>query len=307
MSAPFDATAHLRALARRLADAYLERIHPHAVLLVGSAATGDADEYSDVDLIVYHDLVPPDEAVAEAARDVGAERYRGIPWSDESGELDGRGYGERYVLAGIECQVGHMSVGAFEREIARVTVDLELDEELLKVVSGLHEGLPLHGAESIEAWRRKAAFTEELQRATIAMRWAFFPWWYFQERLRRRDATAWRHEVLAQSVYAVVGALAALNRVYFSTLELKRVGRYVAELEIAPPNLAPRLDALFEMDERRSTAELEGLVAETQALLAERFPDLELALERGGKPTPPGAREEPWDPPHPSLGSRTRG
>jgi hypothetical protein len=108
---PSDATTVLRALARRLADSYLAHAPPRAIMLVGSAATGDADEYSDLDLLVYYDRVPPDEAVAETPRELGAERYQGTPWSDESGELDERGYGERFVLDGIECQVGHMSVG----------------------------------------------------------------------------------------------------------------------------------------------------------------------------------------------------
>ena len=144
-----------------------------------------------------------------------------------------------------------MSVGGFEREIARVVVDLELSEELLEVLSGLFQGLPLHGHEHIEDWRRRAGYTEPLQRATIEKRWRFFPWWYFQERLRTRDATAWRHDVLAQSVYGIVGTLAALNRVYFSTFEFKRASSFVTELEIAPPELGARLDALFELDERR--------------------------------------------------------
>jgi hypothetical protein len=173
-------------------------------------------------------------------------------------------------------------------------VDLELSETLLKIVSGLYEGLPLDGEQLIEEWRRRAAYTEELQRATIEKRWTFFPWWYFQERLRTRDATAWRHEVLAQSVYGLVGVLAALNRVYFSTLEFKRAHAFLSRLEIAPPDLAARLDSLFRSDERRSTDELERLVAETQALVSERFPDLDLPLEWGGRPTPPGERESPW-------------
>jgi hypothetical protein len=290
----FDPTAHLRALANRVADVYVTTLDVRAVLLVGSAATGDADGFSDLDLIVYHGVVPPDEAVAEASHELGIEAYRGIPWSDESREADERGLGERFHLDGVECQLAHMSVGGFEREIARVVVDLELSEELLKVLSGLFEGLPLHGHELIEDWRRRAGYTEPLQRATIEKRWKFFPWWYFQERLRTRDATAWRHEVLAQSVYGIVGTLAALNRVYFSTLEFKRARRFVSEFEIAPPELGARLDALFELDERSATSELERLVAETQALVAARFPDLDLSLEWGGKPTGPGERESSW-------------
>jgi hypothetical protein len=47
----------------------------------------------------------------------------GTPWSDESGEPGEGGYSERYLLDGIECQVEHMSVGSFEREITRLVVD----------------------------------------------------------------------------------------------------------------------------------------------------------------------------------------
>jgi hypothetical protein len=264
------------------------------VLLVGSAATGDADEYSDLDLIAYYDLVPPADVLAAVARRLPATRYRGTPWSDESGEPDQAGYGERYLLEGLEGQVAHISVGAFEREIRRLVVELEIDEELLKIMSGLFEGIPVRGADVIAGWREAAAYTEELQRAVIRKRWKFFPWWYFRERLGRRDATAWRHEVLAQSVYSIAGTLAALNGVHFSTFEFKRAGRFLSRLDIAPPNLAARLDSLFTSREPESTAELERLVAETRTLVAERFPDLDLSLQWAGKSTEPGEREVPW-------------
>lgn len=284
----------MRALARVLQTSYVRHAQPRAILLVGSAATGGADWYSDLDMIVYHDHVPPEDAVAEGPRALGAEHYQGTTWSDESGEPDEHGYSERYSLDGIECQLGHISVGAFEREITRVVVDHQLDEELLKIMSGLFAGRPLFGEELIEGWRRRAQYTEDLQRAMLEKRWKFFPWWYFQERLRSRDATAWRYDVLAQSVYSIVGVLAALNRLYFSTFEFKRASQFTSRLEVAPANLAARLNALFDHDERRSTVELEQLVGETQALVAARFPDMELELKWGGKPTPPGERESPW-------------
>ena len=100
--------------------------------------------------------------------------------------------------------------------------------------------------------------------------------------------------MLVQSAYSIVGVLAALNRVYFSTVEFKRAGKFLAQLDVSPPDLPDRLELLFAGDERASTDELERLVAETQALVAERFPDLDLAIEWGGRPTPPGERESPW-------------
>ena len=98
--------------------------------------------------------------------------------------------GERFSLQGIDCQVAHVSVGAFEREITRVVDRLELTEELLKIMSGLFEGRPLYGEELIEQWRRRAALTQEVQRALIEKRWSFFPWWYFQEERLRAPGTS---------------------------------------------------------------------------------------------------------------------
>jgi hypothetical protein len=257
---------------------------------VGSAATGAADMYSDLDLLVYHRQVPRDEEVADTARELAAEAYRGAAWTDETGD---RGYSERYSIDDVQCQVGHIAVGSFEREIKRLVIDLEVREDLLKIVSGLFEGLPLTGHELIERWRRDAAYTETLQRATIRARWDFFPWWYFEEKLRARDATVWRYDVLVHSAYNLVGVLAALNGIYFSTFEFKRTRALVSRFDVTPPNLAARLDALFASDEGRAIGELEKLVAETQALVAERFPDLEVVFEWDGKPTPPGERASP--------------
>jgi len=283
-----DATARVRRLARRLADTYVAHSQPRAILLVGSGATGNADGFSDLDMLLYYSE-PPDEVRLAAARDQFAvERFRGIPWPDETG------CSERYSIDGIQCQLGHAVIEGWEREIARVVDDLELDRALLKQLSGLFEGLPLHGEDLIAQWRLRAAYTERLQRAMVEMHWNFFPWWYYEEKLRARDATVWRYDVLVQSAYDIVGLLAALNRIYFSSFEFKRADSFLSRLEVAPPNLPARLDALFDADEPTSTLELERLVEETRALVADRFPDIDLPLEWGGTPTPPGSREAPW-------------
>src|SRR2546430_10957015 len=54
------ATEHLRRQARRIVEAALERVPLKAAMLVGSAGRGDADFYSDLDLLLYVDELPPD-------------------------------------------------------------------------------------------------------------------------------------------------------------------------------------------------------------------------------------------------------
>jgi hypothetical protein len=223
----------LRALVDRLAVAYVEHSRPRAILLVGSAATGGIDGYSDIDMMLYYDDGPTERRLAAARTKLGAERFAGKDWP-------GEGYSERYWVDGIHCQLGHALIAPWEAEIARVVDELDLDGRLLKQLMGLFEGRAVHGAELIEGWRERAAYTERLQRAMIERHWQFFPWWYYEEKLARRDATIWFFDVLVQSAYNIVGVLAALNRVYYSTFELKRVHRFLDGFEIAPPRLADR-------------------------------------------------------------------
>ena len=60
-------------------------------------------------------------------------------------------------------------------------------------------------------------------------------------------------------------------------------------MSLAPPDLADRLEGLFELDGEEAACALERLVEETQALVAAELPDLELRLRR-----PVGDRREPW-------------
>jgi hypothetical protein len=140
---------------------------PRAILLVGSAATGDADEYSDIDLVHYYEEVPSDECLTAARVQLCAEGSRISSRDDAS-------IGERYYLDGVECQVAHVTVRRVEEGIKKLVVDLDLSGVRLKIMSGLCEGVPFHGEDLIERWRAEACITEKLQRAMIERRWNSF-------------------------------------------------------------------------------------------------------------------------------------
>ncbi len=84
--------------------------------------------------------------------------------------------------------------------------------------------------------------------------------------------------------------MAALNKVYLSTLSSSAHPSSFRGLEVAPPDLAARFESLFGLDERAPTAELERLVGETHALVAEHLSDIELALGWAGTHTSREAR-----------------
>jgi hypothetical protein len=189
-------------------------------------------------------------------------------------------YAIQFPVDGMQVQLAHETLASVEADIAKVVDELEVDTPLQKALEGLHTGLALHGAETIERLRQRAVYSDEVQRAMVQTFWRFYPLWYVADQLERRDALVWRYEVMAQSAYNVLGVLAGLNRVWFTTFQLKRMGKLVDSFELAPPRLTERLEALFDPDAKAAVAELERLVGETRDLARQRFPDLDLSLTR---------------------------
>jgi len=88
----------------------------------------------------------------------------------------------------------------------------------------------------------------------------------------------------------ILGVLAGVNRVYFSPVQFKRTRRFVARMKVAPPDLAERLDGLFDAQVEDAIGGAEQLVAETLEVVRREVPDANLgALRRQ-----PGERQQPW-------------
>ena len=104
-----DAQTRLRTIARGIADAYVAHTAARAVLLTGSVGEGLADELSDIDLIVYYDVLPPEHAIARAHAQIGIA------------VLERTAYGASFRVGGVECEVGHFLVDETERRLATVS------------------------------------------------------------------------------------------------------------------------------------------------------------------------------------------
>ena len=127
-------TEYLRGVARRVAAVVVEEVAPRAVLLVGSAATGEADLYSDLDLIVYCDDLPPVERIDVVLERIGASDRAPIYQRTEDD------HGENFELHGIMCQLAFTRATATEGELERALGAEELESPLQKVVQGVQEG-----------------------------------------------------------------------------------------------------------------------------------------------------------------------
>lgn len=256
-----DANARLRALADRLFEVFAWHTEPDAALLAGSVGKGEADDLSDIDLLLYHAALPSDDAVAAARHELGATDLKVLAPRTEAGLLD------QFTVDGVTCQVGQIAFGDVEGDIRRVVVDLDPDPYPMKAIGGLHDGVVLCGDDVIGRWRASAAYTDQLRRAVVARHWKVVPLWKLTDHIAARDAEIWRHQILVDGAYDLLAVLAAVNRVWFSSFQFKRTRQLTGRLADAPADLANRLEALFTLPPVASARELERLTDETRAIL----------------------------------------
>lgn len=283
------ASDYLLALAHRIAAPYTALPTLRAAMVTGSAAKGISDYHSDLDLTMYYAEELPTEAALAALREGHGAAER--KWL--LGDRAQNSFAEAYDVNGIEVQIGHTTIGVWEETMAEVLEKLNCDTPIHKALEGTLHCQALYGEAYIETWKaRIRAYPPALAEAMVKKHLRFFPVWGLGPHFQTRDATLWYYQMMVEAAQNLVGVLAGLNQLYFTTFQFKRMGRFIHEMEVAPTNLASRIEVLFQPDMARATAELEMLIAETVALVEERMPQVDTAPAKRRI----GWRQRAWTP-----------
>ena len=281
-----QASDYLLALARRTARAYAALPACRAILVTGSAAEGVADRFSDLDMGLYYDTLPTEAELSAAREQNGASERLWMLGDRANGDLM-----EAYLVEGVECQFGHTTIAAWERDMAVVLEQHEAKTPLHKALSGTLEAIPLHGEALIRGWQARISdFPEGLARKMIEEHLSFFPLWTLHERMAVRDSTLWQHQALLEAAQNILGVLAGLNRLYYTTFQFKRMRAFTDKLTIAPPALTDRLETLFTVEPEEAALQLEALVGETLDLVEAHRPEIDTSAPRRRL----GKRLEAW-------------
>src|SRR5437660_1076636 len=153
--------------------------------------------------------------------------------------------------------------------------------------------LPLYGESLVRQWQEKLShYPDTLAQAMVRHYMAIVPVWAIQERMQPRDATIWLYQLLVEASYHLLGILAGLNRLYYSPFQFKRMHHFIAQMDIAPPNLSARLEALFHSDMASAATQLEELVQEVVELVERHMPEVDVTALRNKI----GLRQQSWKP-----------
>lgn len=266
----------LLAIAQQIAHAYTTDPHAKAAMVTGSVAEGEADQHSDIDMSIYYDQLP-----AEADLQAVHQQMHG---SDQLWMIDDRPNGafiEAYQLDGVECQVGHFTTAALEQDLATVLEKLDVKSPVQKVLSGILICRPLSGDALIRQWQKRvASYPDAVAQAMVEQHLQFAPLWKMQQRLAARDTTLWQYQILVEAAQNILGVLAGLNRLYYSTVQFKRMGKFIAQMAIAPDRLSGRLESLFHTELSLTATQLKTLVTDTVELVELHMPQVNTATVR---------------------------
>ncbi|NMG06285.1 hypothetical protein [Brasilonema sp. UFV-L1] len=280
------ASQYLLKLAKRNVEPYISNPKAQAAMVTGSAAEGLADCYSDLDMIIYYDELPsPEELQVARQQNQGSE----VIWV--LGERTQGEVGEAYYVNGVECQIGNITIVAWEREMAKVLQELDVTSPMQKALSGVLNCIPLYNEELIKQWQAKIAhYPDALAQAMVETHLQFFPVWKSQERLLTRDTTVWFHQVLVESVQNILAILAGINKLYYSTFQFKRMGMFIDKMNIVPENLSMRMESLFQSERRIAIRQLEDIIRETLELVNLHMPQVDTSKVQEKL----GMRQQPW-------------
>src|SRR4051794_18356407 len=107
-------SSHLLALGRRVLEPYTRLDGAACAAITGSSAEGQADEFSDLDMTVYYDHLPPEDAILAVREQLG-----GGPMTWQIGKHSDGEFAMAFRLQGVECQIGHVTIERWEADIDR--------------------------------------------------------------------------------------------------------------------------------------------------------------------------------------------
>lgn len=279
---------YLLELGRKILQPYTKLPNARAAMITGSVAEGISDHYSDLDMTVYYEgELPGEEELARIRERNGAPERVWLLGDRTEGSI-----AEAYELSGIQAQIGHALISAWENDIAEVVERFNPDTPLQKAMSGTLESITVYGDAYMNAWKEKiSAYPDGLRGAMVKHHLKFFPYWNIQKQIAARDAMIWHYQILTESAYNLVGVLAGLNRLYFTTFQFKKMRRFLNQMRLIPENFAERLEDLFQQAPAEAAVALEELVREVVELVEREMPDADVQATKKSL----GKRRPAWE------------
>ncbi|MGO4600146.1 hypothetical protein [Terrabacter sp. 2RAF25] len=255
-------------IAHNAVRAYAANDRVAAALVAGSVARGLADASSDIELDVYWSSPPTAADRAAAVEGAGFERVYA--------EEDEHEWADGLLVDGVKIDVSGFVTSTIDTYVDRA-FEGDTEAELQVRVTALRDGIPLHGAAVIDAWRSRCADYPEALAVAMVLEGLDLRSRERLEMLAERDDVLLLHRDLLDGVQGVLDALFGLNRVWMPHPFHKWLDWEESLLAHRPERLVARIRSLLVTPPQEAVEILVGLVDETYALARTHVPGADVA------------------------------
>jgi hypothetical protein len=271
-----EASRWRRDLGDEISALYAERAGVRAVLLGGSAARGEADEWSDLDLIVLWDAPDVPFLDGKPLAGLGARRFVYAPTDGAGSRL------EQYFLGALKIDVASVAHSTLERVVGDVLERGDLDAGKHKTLATFADCVALRGAEQLERLQaRLSDYPDELAHAVVAQHLRFMPIWAPREMCLGRGDLLGFYDYAVAAIKNLLGALAALNRRFFAAdSEQKGTVALLDRLELVPARARARIRRALAEPSPDTLDDLYALIEEVLVLIEAHLPGVDTKSSR---------------------------
>lgn len=262
-------------LARELIPLYAARPEIRFILLGGSVAQGNADDYSDIDLVLYWNHIDTDWLSEPPLVGEGIERFTSrVTLADSI-------YLEQYQVGDVKVDFGHVGLRWWEQIVGDVVDRGEIEAYKLETIGGFLGAELLHDKGEYAYWRQRVErYPDAVAVAAVRSHIAFYPRWVYEGHGLNRGDLLNFYTMLLHGVNNIIGILGGLNRVYLSSEKGKRTPELLAKMSIAPNDVVARIDAILSGNRDEAPRLLNDLVSEVLDLVDHNMPDVDTTRSR---------------------------
>ena len=269
MTAANDASQWRLELAREISAVVRRYDGIRAMIVGGSVARGYADEYSDLEIPLIWETLPPDEVRLKIAAELGAEFLS--PYSGPALE-------DNLLIHGFQVDFWQGTLANDEQVIDNVLINYSTDFGESNFMDTLRACIPLYGEKIIRRWKtRVQEYPEELAARNIQLALDAIETSHPKILAARGNLTLFYGQISALQKQAYL-ILLALNRQYFPSF--KWMYRSLETMSIKPQAIESRFRRAFSAPPEEAIEDTASLLVETFALAQAQFPHIDYTAAR---------------------------
>jgi hypothetical protein len=263
-------------LATELSAYYSPHESVKMIVLGGSPSRDLADRYSDLDIIVYWDILDREWIEEGPLRSLDCER-RSIMKNSETDICL-----ESWFFDTLKVDFGHVTMAVWEEMTGEVLEKLGTDSGLQKSIQGFLDSIVLYGEQIAGEWKtRLAAYPDGLAEKMVEANLKLYVKGCLLNQGWKRGEYLFFYEGLSTMFRRLLGILAGVNRVYFTLDEPRWMESELERMPLKPPDTWKRMKRALATGGEEADSILESLIDQTVALTKEYLPGADISrLER---------------------------